>query len=134
MIGAVIVTHGDLARTILEEASGIAGKVDRVRALGVKDRGTSEEIKEMIASAVRDVNGGEGVIIFTDMFGGTPTNIALTLMEEGVVEIVTGVNLPLIIKFLNNREGMGLKKLASLLVEHGHKSIVLASEMLKGGK
>ncbi len=131
MVGAVIITHGGLAEAILDTADRIAGNVKDVRAIGIKGAESSEEIRAMLTDAIKEISHGDGVVIFTDMFGGTPSNIALSLLEEGEVEIITGVNLPLILKFLNNREGRSLEELVRLLVDHGHKSIVLASEMLK---
>jgi PTS system mannose-specific IIA component len=85
----------------------------------------------MLQEALAQVSDGEGVVVFTDMFGGTPSNIALSLLDEGVLEVITGVNLPLILKFLGSREGRTIDELAPLLIEYGRKSIVLASEMLK---
>ncbi|MBI5560201.1 MAG: PTS sugar transporter subunit IIA [Deltaproteobacteria bacterium] len=132
MVGAIIITHGRLASALLEAAENIAGRAEGVRPLSVKDGGTAEEIMGMVRAALKEVDSGGGVIIFTDMFGGTPTNIALSLLKEGRTEIITGVNLPLVIKFLNWRDGVDISTLASRLLEHGRKSIVLASEMLKG--
>jgi PTS system mannose-specific IIA component len=131
MVGAVIITHGRLAEALLVGAVTIVGTVERVMALCVKGEETSEDIKQMLQDALVEVSDGEGVVIFTDMFGGTPSNISLSLLDEGVLEVITGVNLPLIIKFLSSREGRTLDELAPLLIEYGRKSIVLASEMLK---
>ncbi len=134
MIGAVIITHGRLAEALLVGAVSIVGTAERVMALSIKGGETSDDIKKMLQEAMIEVSCGEGVIVFTDMFGGTPSNIALSLLDEGVIEVITGVNLPLIMKFLGNRDGRGVEELAVLLVEHGRKSIVLASSMLKESK
>ncbi len=134
MIGAVIITHGRLAEALLVGAVSIVGTAERVMALSIKGGETSDDIKKMLQEAMIEVSCGEGVIVFTDMFGGTPSNIALSLLDEGVIEVITGVNLPLIMKFLGNRDGKGVEELAVLLVEHGRKSIVLASSMLKESK
>jgi PTS system mannose-specific IIA component len=77
------------------------------------------------------VNSGDGVIIFTDMFGGTPSNIALSMLNDGSVEVITGVNLPLLIKFFTNRSDSALGELADMLKEYGRESIVLAGDILK---
>jgi len=134
MIGAVIITHGRLAEAMLVSAVSIVGTAERVMALSIKGEETSEDIKKMLQEAMVEVSDGEGVVVFTDMFGGTPSNIALSLLDEGIIEVITGVNLPLILKFLGSREGRSIDELASLLVEHGRKSIVLASEMLNRSK
>lgn len=133
MIGAIIITHGGLAQALLDAAIAIAGKADRVLAICVEGVSSGEDIKKAIGKGVKDMDDGDGVIIFTDMFGGTPTNIALSFLEEGRIEIITGVNLPLIIKFLNWRDSTNVSSIASGLVTHGHKSIALASSMLKKG-
>ncbi|VAV82378.1 hypothetical protein MNBD_DELTA01-879 [hydrothermal vent metagenome] len=134
MIGAVIITHGRLAEALLVGAVSIVGTAERMMALSIKGEETSDDIKKMLQEALVEVSDGEGVVVFTDMFGGTPSNIALSLLDEGILEVITGVNLPLILKFLGSREGRSIEELAVLLVEHGRKSIVLASEMLKESK
>ena len=132
MIGAVIITHGELAASLYDVAETITGEVSMVRTVALKGGEPTEDIRETLAKAVAGVDGKEGVLIFTDMFGGTPTNIALSLLEEGNVEVVTGVNLPILLKFLNNRGEMPFKELLEMLLDYGQKSVVLASNMLKG--
>ncbi|HHL39028.1 MAG TPA: PTS sugar transporter [Deltaproteobacteria bacterium] len=130
MIGAVIITHGPLAASLLETAELIVGRVEKVRALAVGKEETSEEIKALLTAAVAEV-GEEGAVIFTDMFGGTPTNIALSLLEKDRVEVLTGVNLPMLVKFESYRRNKPLGELVTMLVEQGRESMVLASAMLK---
>ncbi|MDH4227469.1 MAG: PTS sugar transporter subunit IIA [Deltaproteobacteria bacterium] len=132
MIGAVIVTHGTLAEALLESARTIVESAENVAAIGVKGDESFDELKAKISLAIKSVDSGSGVMVFTDMFGGTPANIVLTLHEEGRIEVLTGVNLPLMIKFLTARKGRSLKEFSSALVEHGRKSIVLASGVLGG--
>ncbi len=131
MVGGVIITHGGLAGALVEVARSIAGDLEDVAAIGIKSGDTTDGIRKTLAKAVKAADTGDGVIIFTDMFGGTPTNVALSLLEEGVVEIMTGVNLPVVLKFAGNRKDKGLKELLLLLREHASKSVVLASDMLK---
>ncbi|MCK4846307.1 MAG: PTS sugar transporter subunit IIA [Deltaproteobacteria bacterium] len=138
MVGGVIITHGDLATALLNSADAIAGDIERVLTVCVEGSESTEEIAAMIEDALSRLSREDGIVIFTDMFGGTPTNIALTFLDgsgedRGGVEVLTGVNLPLILKFLNNRRDSDFKELISQLTEYGRKSIVLASEMLKGG-
>lgn len=134
MVGAVIVTHGRLASVLVEVAESIAGRIENIKTVSVNSSDTTENIRNMLASAVKEVDIGKGVIIFTDMFGGTPTNIALSLMEEGRVEVITGVNLPVTLKFIGHRSDKTLSQLTLLLKDYGQKSIVLAGDMLREKK
>lgn len=135
MAGAVIITHGDLARSLLGAAESITGAVEGVLTVCVDKGDTTEGIRQSLAQAVKSVDKGAGVIIFTDMFGGTPTNIALSLLSAGLVEVITGVNLPLLLKFLSHRASdKPLGEFAVQLREYGKGSIVLAGDMLKEKK
>ncbi len=134
MIGSVIVTHGRLAEALLDAAEAITGKVEGVRILALSRTDTTDGIREVIRSAVSEVDTGEGVLVFTDMFGGTPTNIALSAFEEDRVEVITGVNLPMVLKYVSHRSDKGLEELSELLKDYGRKSIVLAGDMLKDKK
>lgn len=131
MIGAVIITHGILGVALVEAAEIIVGKADRIQMITVTGSDATDGLRAKIADAVRQVNDGAGVLIFTDMFGGTPTNIALSFLEPGKVDILTGVNLPILIKFLGHRAEKTLSDLMSMLKEYGRTSIVLAGDMLK---
>lgn len=134
MIGAIIITHGHFADCLLEVAESIAGKIENIEAVPVMSSDTTEHIRDILSTAIRKIDSGEGVLIFTDMFGGTPTNIALSLMEEGRVDIITGVNLPIVLKFVGHRKDKALAELAVFLKDYGHSSIVLAGDMLKEKK
>ncbi|MEK6790113.1 MAG: PTS sugar transporter subunit IIA [Deltaproteobacteria bacterium] len=134
MVGGIIVTHGSLAASLKEAAESIAGPMDNVHVVSVITQDATEGIRARIAVAVKEANSGVGVIIFTDMFGGTPTNIALSLLEAGRVEVITGVNLPVLLKFVGHRADKPLDELARLLREYGRSSIVLATDMLKEKK
>lgn len=134
MIGAVIVTHGKLAEALVEAAEAITGSVEGIRALTLSRSDTTDGIRDVLRTAVSDVDNGKGVLVFTDMFGGTPTNIALSAFEEGRVEVITGVNLPMVLKYVSHRSDKGLGELSELLKEYGRKSIVLAGDMLKDKK
>jgi PTS system mannose-specific IIA component len=131
MVGAVVVTHGKLAEALVEAAEAITGKIDKVRTVTVTSADSTDGIRGVVSAAVKEADSGKGVVVFTDMFGGTPTNIALSLMNAGKVEVITGVNLPMIIKFVGHRSDKPLHELAAMLREYGQKSIVLAGEMLK---
>src|SRR4030066_1536244 len=134
MKGAVFITPGRLADCLVSVAESIAGKIENVRVVPVMNSDKTENIRVLLSSAIKEIDSGEGVLIFTDMFGGTPTNIALSLMEEGKVDIITGVNLPIVLKFVGHRNDKTLSELAVLLKDYGHSSIVLAGDMLKEKK
>ncbi len=131
MTGAVIITHGELVEALCKTAESITGHAEGVKVVPVGKSDNTDDIREILTSAVKEVESGEGVIIFTDMFGGTPSNIALSMLNDGSVEVITGVNLPLLIKFFCNRTEMALGELADMLKEYGRDSIVLAGDILK---
>lgn len=134
MVGAIVITHGSLAASLMEVAESITGKIEKVKTVSVVSSDTTESIRGALSGSIKEVNSGSGVIIFTDMFGGTPTNVALSLLEDGKVDVITGVNLPMLIKFIGNRTEKSLSEVALLLKEYGQKSIVLAGDMLKDKK
>jgi PTS system mannose-specific IIA component len=125
MIGIVIVTHRQLGDALIEAAEFIIGK--RPEALVSVSRAK-------IAEGIKSVSSEDGVLILTDMFGGTPSNLSYSFLEEGHIEVISGVNLPILIQADNIRKKMGLDKLAVKLEEFGKKSISLASSILKGNK
>ena len=131
MIGAVIITHGTLGKAIVEAAEIIIGKADLIQTITVTGSDVPDGLRARIGDAVKQVNAGGGVLIFTDMFGGTPTNIALAFLDPGKVDILTGVNLPMLIKFLGHRAEKTLSEITVMLKEYGRTSIVLAGDMLK---
>ena len=133
MVGLVIVCHEDMAAELVRAAEMIVGKIDAVEAVSVKQDSAPETLRDRIQSAVKKVDRKGGVILFTDMFGGTPSNIALAFLGDSV-EVVSGVNLSMIIKFANHRDEKTLPELAKLVQEAAQKSIVIASQMLKGKK
>ncbi|MEE9542380.1 MAG: PTS sugar transporter subunit IIA [Thermodesulfobacteriota bacterium] len=131
MIGAIVVTHNKLADGLIDAAEAIVGKIENVTSVSINKGDSTDEIRERIHDAIKGTDQGEGIIIFTDMFGGTPTNIALSFLSEGTVEVLTGVNLPILLKFLSNKEENSIAELVRDLRECGRDSIVPASEMLK---
>jgi PTS system mannose-specific IIA component len=131
MIGAVIVTHGMLARELLDAAERIVGRTESIRAVSMDWDDDVADARKEIEAAIKEVEHGRGVLIFTDMFGGTPTNVSLAFLEQDGVEIITGVNLPMIIKLtsVQNSE-VSLLAVAQELRERGQNSIYVASEIL----
>jgi PTS system mannose-specific IIA component len=130
MIGGLIVTHGRLAIELLNAAETITGEIDHIAAVSLgwhDDVGTAAA---MVQKTLERVNTGDGVLILTDMFGGTPTNIASTFLNESNVEIVTGVNLPMLIKLAQVGPDESLASVARMLRDTGQSSIYIASELL----
>jgi|SRR5579884_439064 len=130
MIGGLIVTHGRLAIELLNAAEQIVGEIHHVAAVSLGWHDDVDSAAALISKAIDRVRTPDGTVIMTDMFGGTPTNIASTFLDEGKVEIVTGVNLPMLIKFVQLGEGQNLAAVAKLLRDTGQKSIYIASELL----
>ncbi|HPL64519.1 MAG: PTS fructose transporter subunit IIA [Syntrophales bacterium] len=130
MIGVLIITHGNLGGELILAAEMIKGQLTGVIPISVDSEKGIEEIKKEITSAIKKVDRGEGVLILTDLFGGTPSNIALSFLKEGKIEVVTGVNLPMLLK-LEIRKEKSLAELAYFLKDYGRKNISLASEILK---
>lgn len=132
MIGAIIITHGKLAEVLGATAEAITGRLENVKCISIDSCDSATCISDIIANTIKTMSKEDGVIILTDIFGGTPSNIGLSFLEPGKVEILTGVNLPMLLKFTSHRTDKTLHELAMLLKEHGQQSIVLASEILKG--
>jgi PTS system mannose-specific IIA component len=127
----VVVCHEDMAAELIKAAEMIVGKIEGVETVSVKQDSAPEMLRDRIQAAVKQVDQKQGVMLFTDMFGGTPSNIALAFLGNSV-EVVSGVNLSMIIKFANHRDEKPLSELAKLVQEAAQKSIVIASQMLKG--
>jgi PTS system mannose-specific IIA component len=131
MVGIVIVTHLRLGEELLAVAELIVGKLKQFEAVSINPTEEVEEMREKISAAIRKVDGGKGVLILTDMFGGTPSNISLSFLEEWKIEVITGVNLPMLLKLSTYEGEEGLAELAEFIKTYGQKNINLASEILK---
>ncbi len=129
MVGIVIVSHLNLASELLKTAELIVGKIPASKALSLDPKKDVEILRKEIQSAIKEVNSGSGVIILTDMFGGTPSNLALTFLGPQV-EVVSGVNLPMLIKVTTQRTQMTLNELAIKAKEYGRNNINVATEFL----
>jgi len=131
MVGVILVTHPNLGDEFIRSAELICGKMANIVTVSIDTRKGVEELRREIAEAIKKVDLGEGVLILTDMFGGTPSNMSLAFLREGEVEVLTGLNLPMLIKISNCREGRKLKELAKMVKEAGQRNINLASEILQ---
>lgn len=132
MIGIVVVTHGQLATELVNAAETIVGDLPHFAAVSIGWHEDVQDAREAIAAAIERVRTPAGVLLVTDMFGGTPSNLGLTFLQEDAVEVVTGVNLPMVIKAASLRERARLIDLARLLREHGRNAIWVASDLLRG--
>lgn len=131
MVGAVIVTHGELARELLDATERIVGPTDGIRAVSIDWDDEVSEARRLIEEAIGGVDDDGRVLILTDMFGGTPTNVSLSFLEEEHVEIVTGVNLPMLIKLTSlQKSDAPVIDVAQQVRDRGQKSVYVASEIL----
>jgi PTS system mannose-specific IIA component len=130
MIGLVLVAHAGIAQEFLVAAEMIMGKIEGVEAVSIKPDDQVDLIRNAIDGAIKKVDS-DGVIIMTDMFGGTPSNMSLSFLQENHIEVLTGVNLPMIIKFIADRAKFGVAELAEKLKQCGRESIIVAGEYLK---
>lgn len=135
MIGIVIVTHCQLGDALIEAAEFIMGnRPEALVSVSIDLNESADVLRGKIADGIKKVKSEDGVMILTDMFGGTPSNLSYSFLEEGRIEVISGVNLPILIQAANTRSKMNLDELAVKLEEFGKKSISLASGILKGNK
>jgi len=131
MIGIVIVTHGRLAEEFIHATEHVVGPQKNIRAVCIAPN-DKDERRQDILDAVAAVNTGKGVIVLTDMFGGTPSNLAISMLQEGKVEVIAGVNLPMLIKLASVRDKYDLAAAVAAGQEAGRKYINVASRLLAG--
>jgi len=135
MIGIVIVTHGQLGEALIEAAEFILGsRPKEAVSVSIDLNQNVDRLREKVSAGIKKVNRDQGVLILTDMFGGTPSNISYSFLEEGHIEVLSGVNLPILVHALDTRGKMALAGLAASVETFGRKSITLASSILKGNK
>ncbi|MCE5282644.1 MAG: PTS fructose transporter subunit IIA [Deltaproteobacteria bacterium] len=130
MIGVLITTHGNLGNELIKAAELIRGGLKGILHVSIDQTKGVEDLKKEISTAIKKLDQGQGVLILTDLFGGTPSNISLSFLREGKVEVITGVNLPMLLKLPDIREGMSLREFAQYVKDYGIKNISLASEIL----
>jgi len=131
MIGLLIITHCDLCKELLNATEFIVGRLEAVATISINQTSDSEEIRKMIEEKITSLDQGQGVIILTDMFGGTPSNLSLSFLKEEMVEVLTGANLPMVIAIAQNRMDLKLSELAEKAQEAGKMSISLAGKLLE---
>lgn len=129
MIGAIVISHGDLGKELIETTKAIVGPQEQAAYISLFPGEGPDELKQKINLLLAQINTGEGAIIFTDLFGGTPTNASLPLSVDRKVEVLTGVNLPMLLEFFSSRSNLELKELAAKVRQSGQKSIIDAKEI-----
>ena len=135
MIGILIVSHRQLGDALIDCVEFIQGeRPEAMTSISIDLRENAADLRKKIEKGIKQVNHKKGVLILTDMFGGTPSNLSYSFLEEGAVEVISGVNLPMLIKASSMRKDKTLEELAADLETFGKKSISLASGILKGNK
>ncbi len=132
MVGVIVVTHCNLGRELIAAAELVVGEeLKQFQSVSIDPKESFEQIREKIIEAIRKVDGGQGILILTDMYGGTPSNISLSFLEEKKIDVITGVNLPMLLKLATYQNDMDLEQLALYITDYGQRNINLASEVLK---
>ena len=130
MIGIVLVTHGRLANEFCNALTHVVGPQQQITSIAIGANDDMENRRQDILEAVEQVESGDGVVILTDMFGGTPSNLAISIMRPGEIEVLAGVNLPMLIKLASIRQECNIKQAIDAAKESGRKYINIASELL----
>ncbi|RIV87608.1 PTS sugar transporter subunit IIA [Aurantiacibacter zhengii] len=130
MIGLILVTHGQLAEEFVSAMEHVVGKQDAIATICIGPNDDMEERRQEIADAITKVDTGSGAILLTDLFGGTPSNLAISLLEQGRTEVIAGINLPMLIRLAGARKELALGPAAAAAREAGRNYITLASEFL----
>ncbi len=134
MIGLILVTHGDLAQQFVVAMEHVVGVQKQIATVCIGPHDNMEDRRREIAEAIKTVNDGRGAIILTDLFGGTPSNLAISLLDPGRVEVIAGVNLPMLIRLDSARKVMTVREAVTAAKDAGRKYISVASEVLEASK
>lgn len=132
MIGLVIVTHGGLAKEFRSALEHVVGPQDQIETISIGPDDDMEQRRNDILQAIRDVDSGEGAVLLTDMFGGTPSNLAISVMENSKIEVIAGINLPMLIKLASVRAECSISEAIDQAQSAGRKYINVASHVLEG--
>lgn len=135
MIGILLVTHPDFGQALINTVELIFDKkIENLTAISIDIKEDVNKLRKLINNSIKKIMTDDGILILTDMFGGTPSNLSYAFLEEGKIEVISGVNLPILLRAIPDRDKMNIDKLRGSLVEYGRKSIVLASDILKKNK
>jgi len=130
MIGLILVTHGHLAEQFVEAMEHVVGEQSAIVTVCIGPNDDMEQRRSEIADAIKAVDAGKGVIILTDLFGGTPSNLAISLLDAGRIEVIAGINLPMLIRLAGARKTMSVTEAVEAAQEAGRNYITVASELL----
>ncbi len=131
MVGIIVVSHGRLAEALISSVEFLVGNLQKIKGVSIWPKDKEKEVKERIQQKMIEVDDGDGVVILTDILGGTPTNISLSFLEKERVEVVTGVNMPMLLTLSSYRKGRSLREIGKLVKESGRRGIILAKELLR---
>ena len=131
MIGLLIISHCDLGKEFLNAAEFIVGRMEAADAISITQATESEDLLKTISTKIKGLNRGQGVLVLTDMFGGTPSNLSLSFLKEESVEVLTGVNLPMVVAVAQDRDRLTLSELGEKAQQAGRRSIALAGKLLR---
>ena len=134
MVGILIVSHGRLAEALISSVQFLVGNLQKIRGVSIWPKDKGKEVRDRIQKEIEEVDDGDGVVILTDVLGGTPTNLSLSFLKEEKVEVVTGVNMPMLLTLSSYRKGKSLREIGKLVKKSGRRSIVLAKEVLGLGR
>ena len=130
MVGILIVSHGKLAEALIASVQFVIGNLQKIKGISIWPKDRKEEVRDRIQKGMREVDDGEGVVILTDILGGDTTNLDLSFLKEKKVEVVTGVNMPMLLTLSSYRNGRSLKEIGRLANKSGRRSITLVKELL----
>lgn len=130
MVGILVVSHGGLVDALIASVQSLVGNLQRTRGVSIWPREEEEEVKDRVRKEIAEVDDGDGVVILTDILGGTPTNLSFSFLEKERVEVVTGVNMPMLLTLSSYRKGGSLREIGRLVKKSGRRSIILANELL----
>jgi mannose PTS system EIIA component len=134
MIGLILVTHGRLAEEFLVALEHVVGPQQHIASVCIGPRDNMEDRRKEISAAIKNVDQGKGVIVLSDLFGGTPSNLAISLLEPGRVEVIAGINLPMLIRLDSARKNMDVRGAVAAARDAGRKYISVASDVLEASK
>jgi PTS system mannose-specific IIA component len=129
MVGVLIVSHGGFGEALISSLQFLVGKQQKIRGVSIWPKDREKEIKDRIRREIAEVNDGDGVVILTDVLGGTATNLSLPFLENEKVELVTGVNMPMLLTLSSYRKGRSIREIGKLVKKSGRRSIILAKKL-----
>jgi PTS system mannose-specific IIA component len=132
MIGIVVVSHDNIAREMVAVANNIMKDVEGVASVSIDSNAPVEVNRQKIIASIDSVDKGEGILLLSDMFGGTPSNLCLSFLGKPKLEVISGINLPMLIKLIGDRNKLEFENLAEFIRDYGRKNIVIASKVLEG--